>query len=74
MESIRFFTLPDSDIVFFCSDGCLYVNEAYLEWAAEGRVNRRFSDSACRRRIVRIRVTPYRETIPRTGRKAYPPR
>jgi hypothetical protein len=35
MESIRFFTLPDSDIVFFCSDGCLYVNEAYLEWAAE---------------------------------------
>lgn len=36
MESIRFFTLPDSDIVFFCSDGCLYVNEAYLEWAAEG--------------------------------------
>lgn len=33
MESIRFFTLPDSDIVSFRSDGCLYVNQAYPEWA-----------------------------------------
>lgn len=33
MQSIRLFSLPDSDIVFFCYKNCLYINEYYLREA-----------------------------------------